>query len=226
MMKIAGIPFSVLRFQYQIARLPLQLIEDQVAARLGSEAPARLFYERSLGALDATVGKLLGDPGLEQRGAALVERSNALNKAAQLDATATRKREQADAKLESTRDEVVTDINDARDATEQQAVDARITAGQRKRAADEAAEKRTAAANKQADESAAQRKKAAESAKRQQEAEIRAAEGAVTKAAESKLDDAHAKRGAAAGKRAQADRVEELAEVEKQKRRSDRAHNG
>jgi hypothetical protein len=29
-MKIAEIPFAVLRFQYQIARLPLQLIEDQV----------------------------------------------------------------------------------------------------------------------------------------------------------------------------------------------------
>ena len=29
-MKIAEIPLVVLRFQYQIARLPLQLIEDQV----------------------------------------------------------------------------------------------------------------------------------------------------------------------------------------------------
>ena len=77
-MKIAEIPFVVLRFQYQIARLPLQLIEDQVVARLHSEGPARLLYERSFGALDATVGKLLGDPQLEKRGAALVERSNAL----------------------------------------------------------------------------------------------------------------------------------------------------
>ena len=29
-MKIAEIPFAVLRFQYQIARIPLQLIEDQI----------------------------------------------------------------------------------------------------------------------------------------------------------------------------------------------------
>ena len=68
-MKIAEIPFAVLRFQYQIARVPLQLIENQMAARLGSEAPARLFYERSLGAIDATVGNLLGDPELAKRGA-------------------------------------------------------------------------------------------------------------------------------------------------------------
>ena len=224
-MKIAEIPFVVLRFQYQIARLPLQLIEDQVVARLHSEGPARLLYERSFGALDATVGKLLGDPQLEKRGAALVERSNALGKAAKLDATATRNREQADAKLEATHDEVVTDINEARDATRRRAVQARTNAEQRKRAADEAAEKRTVAAKKQADEAAAQRNKAAETVKRQEEAKIGAAEARATKAAESKLDDAQAKRSEAASKRAQADRVEELANIEKQKRRSDRVNN-
>ena len=224
-MKIAEIPFVVLRFQYQIARLPLQLIEDQVVARLRSEGPARLLYERSFGALDATVGKLLGDPQLEKRGAALVERSNALSKAAKLDATATRNREQADAKLAATHDEVVTDINEARDATRRRAVQARTNAEQRKRAADEAAEKRTVAAKKQADEAAAQRNKAAETVKRQEEAKIGAAEARATKAAESKLDDAQAKRSEAASKRAQADRVEELANIEKQKRRSDRVNN-
>jgi hypothetical protein len=224
-MKIAEIPFVVLRFQYQIARLPLQLIEDQVVARLHSEGPARLLYERSFGALDATVGKLLGDPQLEKRGAALVERSNALGKAAKLDATATRNREQADAKMEATHDEVVTDINEARDATRRRAVQARTNAEQRKRAADEAAEKRTVAAKNQADEAAAQRNKAAETVKRQQEAKIGAAEARATNAAESKLDDAQAKRSEAASKRAQADRVEELANIEKQKRRSDRVNN-
>lgn len=224
-MKVAEIPFVVLRFQYQIARLPLQLIEDQVAARLGSEAPTRLFYERSFGALDATVGNLLGDPQLKKRGAALVERSHALSKAAQLDTTATRNREQADTRLAATRNQVVTDLNEARNATKQQAVEARTKADQRKRAADETAEKRTAAAKKQADEAAAQRQKTAEMVKRQQEAQIRAAEQTATKAAESKLDDAQAKRGEAAGKRARADRVEELADIEKQKRRSDRVNN-
>ena len=50
-MKIAEIPFAALRFQYQIARIPFQLIENQMAARLYKEAPVRLFYERSLGTL-------------------------------------------------------------------------------------------------------------------------------------------------------------------------------
>ena len=88
LMKIAEIPFAALRFQYQIARIPFQLIEDQMAARLYKEAPVRLFYERSLGSLDAAVGNLLGDPKLSQRGTALVERSAALSRAAKLDANA------------------------------------------------------------------------------------------------------------------------------------------
>ena len=223
-MKIAEIPFAVVRFQYQIARLPLQLIEDRVASRLGSEVPARLFYERSLGALDATVGNLLGDRELAKRGAALVERSNTLSKAAQLDATATRNREQADAKLEASRDDVLTDLKQARDATEQQAVEARANADQRKRVADEEARKRTAAAKKQAEDAAAQRQKTAETAKRQEEAKIRATEQMATNAAKSKLDDAQVKRGEAASKRAQADRIEETAGIEKQKRRSGRVN--
>ena len=136
-MKIAEIPFAVLRFQYQIARIPFQLIEDQMAARLYKEAPARLFYERSLGSVDAAIGNLLGDPKLKQRGTALVERSDALGRAAKLDAKATAKREQADAKLDATHDDVVTDIKEAHDATKQEDIDAQITAAQRKREADE-----------------------------------------------------------------------------------------
>ena len=224
-MKFQEIPFAVLRLQYQIARLPLQLIEEQLAARLAAEAPARLFYERSLGALDVTVGNLLDVPELRRQGTALVKRSSILSEAAHLDATATRNREQADTKLEDARDEVVTDLTEARDATEQQVVEARTEADQRKREADAAAEKRTAAAEKEADKAVAQRQKSAAAVKRQREAQVRAVEQAATVAAESKLKDAQAKRSAAASKRAQADQVDELADVEKAKRRSERANS-
>jgi hypothetical protein len=224
-MNITEVPFAVLRFQYQIARIPFQLIENQMAARLDSESPARLFYERSLGTVDATIGKLLGDSELKERGEALVDRSDALGRAAKLDAEATARREQADAKLDATHDEVVTDIREARDATQQEAVDARIDAEERKRIAEEAAQKRAEAAKKQADDFANQRKNAAQTAKRQEEARIRAAENKATEAAKSKLNDAQAKRGEAARKRAQADRVEQLADVERQKRKSERADN-
>jgi hypothetical protein len=74
-MKISEVPFAVLRFQYQLARFPLQLIEDRVVTRIPTEAPARLLFERSLGMMDTTVGNALDDPDLVERGTALVERS-------------------------------------------------------------------------------------------------------------------------------------------------------
>ena len=76
-----------------------------------------MFYARSLGALDATVGNLLGDPKLEKRGAAHIERSDALGWAAQLDAEATQKQEQADDELKAKRDNAIKTQRDARAAT-------------------------------------------------------------------------------------------------------------
>jgi len=224
-MEITDVPFAVLRFQYQLARFPLQLIEQQVVAGMSSEAPTRLFYERWLGGLDAAVGKMLGDPDLEKRGAALIERSDALRRAAQLDATATQNQERADDELKAKRGKAIEDQKDARAVKEREVQEARTAAEERKGAAAEAAQKRTAAAKQQADEHAAQLMKSAEAAKRDEQAKITAAEQKATAAAESKLDEAQSKHSDAASKRATADRVEELADVEKQKRQSERAND-
>jgi hypothetical protein len=224
-MEITDVPFAVLRFQYQLARLPLQLIEEQVVAGMSSEAPTRLFYERWLGGLDAAVGKMLGDPDLEKRGAALIKRSDTLRRAAQLDATATQNQEQADDQLKAKRGKAIEDQKDARAVTERAVQEARTAAEERKRAATAAAQKGTDAAKQQADDVAAQRMTAAETAKRDEQATIRAAEQKATAAAESKLDDAQAKHSDAASKRVTADQVEELADVEKQKRQSERAND-
>jgi hypothetical protein len=224
-MEITDVPFAVLRFQYQLARFPLQLIEEQVVAGMSSEAPTRLFYERWLGGLDAAVGKMLGDPDLEKRGAALIERSDALRRAAQLDATATQNQERADDELKAKRGKAIEDQKDARAVKEREVEEARTAAEERKGAAAEAAQKRTAAAKQQADEHAAQLMKSAEAAKRDEQAKITAAEQKATAAAESKLDEAQSKHSDAASKRATADRVEELADVEKQKRQSERAND-
>ena len=88
-MKITDVPFALLRFQYGLARLPLQLIGERVLTRMDPEAPARLAFERSLGLLDLTAGTALRAPEWERRGAALVERSDELRRAARLDAAAT-----------------------------------------------------------------------------------------------------------------------------------------
>ena len=150
-MNITTIPFAVLRFQYQVARFPLQLIEDRVVGRLGAEAPARLAYERTLGALDATVGRALGDPRLRNRGTKLAERSDTLTRAAQLDAAAARKREHADTELDTRREGAIEDRKQAREERQQDVEAARTEAQDKKRAAVQAADARAAEAKRQAD---------------------------------------------------------------------------
>ncbi|OBI07676.1 IF2 family translation initiation factor [Mycobacterium scrofulaceum] len=222
-MKISEVPLAVLRFHYQLARFPLQVIEDRVVTRIPSEAPARLLFERSLGMLDATVGNALADPNLVERGTALVERSDALGRAAQLDAKAAARKEQADAKLRGARDEAIEDREQAQAATRQEIKEARESAEQRKRAATQSAQQQSAAAKRRADEAADRQKRTVESAKRQVETRTQATEKAVSKAAAAKIDEAEDKLGDAAAKRAEADRVAQLADVEKQQRQEERA---
>jgi hypothetical protein len=219
-MKVTDMPLAVLRFQYGLARLPLQVVEQQVLARMDSEAPARLFVERSLGMLDATVGSVLRSPELEQRGAALIERSDALSRAARLDAAASENIKAAGANVRAPREKAEQEKIDAHADKLADIDEARDQAQERKRAAVEDTEKRVAAGRKRADEAAAQRKGSVEAAKQEEEAMIRAAEQSTTAAAEAKLKDAVDQRGAAVSKRAQADRIEELADVEKERRQT------
>ena len=201
-MRIIDAPQAVLRLQYRIVRFPLQIIEERVVARMGSEAPARLFYERSLGLLDAAVGNALGDLRLAKHGGALAERSDALRRAAQLDAAADQARQQSSADLKAKSDKAIEDQQDARAARERHVVEARSSAEDRKGAAEESAAQRTAAAKKQADDVAAQRMNSAEAAKREKQARMRANEQKAAAAAKSKLDDAQARRTQADSKRA------------------------
>lgn len=221
-MWITQFPLALMRFQYQVARLPLQLIEDRFVAQMDSEAPARLWYERSLGLLDTAVGTALGDSAVRKRGATLIERSDALRRAADLDAAAKENVKAAEDELEVTREKALQEKQNAFEDTDREAREARTEAQQRKREAIEETEKRIVANQKQVDEVAAQRKKAVDTAKAQEEAQIDAVERSAATAAGTKLEDAQDKRIDAANKRAQADRIEGLADTEKEKRQADR----
>jgi hypothetical protein len=210
-MNITEVPFTVLRIQYELARFPLQLVEDRVFSRMDSQAPARLFFERSLGVLDVTAGNALRAETLKQRGAALIERSDELRRAARLEEAATDNIKAAAANVKATREKAATEQEEALADKVIDAETAREQAQDRKRAAVEAAEKRIAAGKERADEAAAQRASAVEAAKREEEAMIRAAEQSATAAADAKLQDAQDKRREAASAMAEADRIEELA---------------
>lgn len=224
-MRITKAPREFLGFQYQLMRRPLQLIEERVIARMAAEAPTRLFYERSLGLLDATIGNVLGDSTLKKHGSALAERGDYLSRAARLDAAATAKDKRAAAELKEAIGQAAGDQQQVRESKQHDIRDARARAEQRKGASEKAAEKRIVAMKRQADEADVQRKSSVQDVKRREENRIRADEQKASAAAQSKLDDAQAKRSDAAAKRVQADEVEQLAGVERRNRQAARVRN-
>lgn len=218
-MKITDVPVALLRLQYQLARFPLHLIEQQVAARVDPEAPGRLFYERSLGTLDATVGRLLGDEALMERGAVRIERSATLGEAARLDAEATEKQARADATRNRRHRQAVDDQQEAKQTREQEVATAKSEAAQRKRDADKAAQKSKASAERQIDTTADQRVRSAQDSRRAKQATIGKAERAAVADASERLQDARGMREGAESIRDQADNIEELAKAHKRSRK-------
>jgi hypothetical protein len=214
-MKITDVPFAVLRFQYQLARVPLQLIEDRVVSRMAEESAARLLYERSMGRLDVAVGSALGASDVQRRGAALIERSDALGRAALLDTAADRAVEQAKADVKDASEAATAVREEAAAERQHEFVAARADAAHQKVAAIREADERVDQVKKQADDAAAKRKEAADTARRNEEKKIRASEQGVEAVADAKTNDAAQKRADGAAKRGQADRVEQLAEGNK-----------
>ncbi|MEW5812218.1 MAG: IF2 family translation initiation factor [Actinomycetota bacterium] len=216
-MKLSDVPFAILRFQYRLARTPLQFVEDRVMPRIDQEAPGRLMYERALGALDAAAGNALKDSALEESGISRIERAAALGEAVRLDQEAEQKKENAQDQLARKREQATTAPKQAREQAAQRVASARENAEQEKQQAARTVAQRTAEAKRDIAESADQSVAAAEKAKRSAQNRSKAAEKAVTDVADEELDDAAAKRRAATGARARADRLEDLSDSEKER---------
>ncbi|MDV6278745.1 IF2 family translation initiation factor, partial [Rhodococcus erythropolis] len=209
-MNILTVPVTILRVQYKIVRFPLQLVEDHLMLRLSTESPARLMYERTLGVLDSAVGSALGDRDSEQRGDALVERSDALSRATKLEEEAARTEAEADAELHTKRKQIHDEQATANEAKQREIEQTHRRENERKQAAERDAEQREQAAKKQADQLAAQRTAAAEAKHRTEQTKLREAEKKAAAPAQAQLKHAADKQDEAAGKRAHADRVENL----------------
>ncbi|KIQ14131.1 hypothetical protein [Rhodococcus sp. MEB064] len=156
-----SLPRRVLRLQYSIARLPLQALEATVISRLDAEGPIRATYQQIMGGVDGTVGALLGDEELAQRGQKMRSAAADLEKAARLEAQAREKRAEATRESQRKVDEASARAKKARSTAEEKIddaaeteIDAKVLAGKqatarledRKSRADDIADKRISAA--------------------------------------------------------------------------------
>lgn len=68
-MKLPAVTRAVLQLQYEVARLPIRVLDGWVLGRYLPETSAlRLPFGRVLGSLDTAAGRLLDDHTLQQRG--------------------------------------------------------------------------------------------------------------------------------------------------------------
>lgn len=140
-MILFSLPRKVLRLQYIVARLPLGMIERQMAQRWDDEAPVRLAYERMLGVVDGAAGALLGDRELMDRGHREMQQADMLARAAALDTKAKRTRAEAAEHLSQSLDEAHRHKEAVREATNAAVMDAEDTEIEEKvRAGDRASE--------------------------------------------------------------------------------------
>lgn len=72
---LSSLPLALLRVNYRLARLPLQLVEDVAVARLDEQAPIRLAYEQILIECDRAAAYLLGDRTAARRATELTRRT-------------------------------------------------------------------------------------------------------------------------------------------------------
>lgn len=70
-----GIPLAVARFNYRLASLPFQLVEDLGMSQLREGSALRLAYERALIGCDLAAARLLHDGSAASRARALRERN-------------------------------------------------------------------------------------------------------------------------------------------------------
>jgi hypothetical protein len=221
-MNLITLPRRIAAMEYAAFRFPLGLIEREVLVRrLPEEAPLRLRFERFLGALDTTAGRVLADDAVERRGEALTHRADLLEKAARLDREAETRRAELDDSLRAEEDEARQVKAEAEHQQRAMDAGARRSEQEAKQRARQAADTRARTAKAEADRTAARRVRAAEEAKRVEHDRIDLEEKQATAAPKEKLADAQRKRIAAREQRVEADRLGQLAAAERRRRRSE-----
>jgi len=75
---LGSLSLALLRVNYRLARLPLQLFEDVAVSRLDEQEPVRLAYEQILIDCDRAAAYLLNDENAARRAAELERRTTSV----------------------------------------------------------------------------------------------------------------------------------------------------
>jgi hypothetical protein len=192
---------TLIAMPYEIARLPLVIVDNSLTRRLPETSVARMTLDRTIGSADKLAGTLIGDRVLAKRGTDRIDHAEKVRTAARLEQEAEQKREQAKERAVSGLDEA--DVAEARGKHQAKAAATR-TASAKQAAADKRAEERVSVVEQRKErvETAAQSKKRA--AQQRAQAELETARETRVSAAETRQD---------------AERLDDLVEAKKASRK-------
>jgi hypothetical protein len=193
---------TLIALPYELARLPLTVVDKTLAGRMDETSAPRVTFDRAIGSADKLAGALLSNRNLAQRGAKRLERSDKLVTAVRLEQQAEVRRTEAAQKLESGRDEA---------ARKRQQAKGKAAAGLVEADAAEARAKQEA--KTKATRSATAKKAAA--------SKRAATKTATARSSKDEIKDARETKQSAAEARADAERLSDLADAKKQERKQD-----
>jgi hypothetical protein len=217
-MSLASIGRNALRLQYQVACLPLRLVERQTRM-FGTDSPVHLLAERAVATLDGTVGRLLGDGGLRRQGEREGQRVDALSRATRLERDAQRRRSEAERRA----DEASRRAHERREQAREQQRE-RVSSAVReeqadRRKVDERAGEDAKSDKRAADAKAHERERQAREEQKQKEERAQTRAERASEESKRELKAAAEQRKDAAERRGDAERLDELADHERDDRR-------
>lgn len=210
---------NLLAIPYKVVRTPLAVIDSTLAERLPEGSLLRATLDRVIGTSDKLAGTMLGDPSLAERGLDRLERCDTLRKAAKLQNEADRYHKEADqtmanahedaAQKRTAADERVAEVLDVADVVEARG----------KREARAEAKKAEASRKATADRKAENRVAVIDQRRNRLEANAEAVREAARNEAKAKLDHARKVDRTAEQSRAEAERLDSIAEAKKRERK-------
>jgi hypothetical protein len=212
---------TLVSLPYEIARLPLALVDRTLAERLPETSTPRATLDRALGSADRIAGRLTGNRDIAQRGTERLDRLEKLVTAARLEKEADSKRDQADETFREGRQQAAQQRSAAQDKIASAPDKAEAAEARGKQEAKQRARTTEAAKKQSADEQAVKVVETAEQARQRKEAAAQARREAARRKAEAKAEEARETERSAAASRAEAEQLSDLTEAKKQERKQD-----
>lgn len=210
---------TLIALPYELARLPLVLVDGRLSGVLPETSLPRLAVDRVIGSADRLAGTLLHNGQITRRGADRLERSDKLVAAARLEREAARRREQGRDTAATAREEAAQKRTAAQERAASGLDEADAAEARGKQRATAEAAKKAAVKKEAANQRAASRAAAAEQRKERADSAAETRTAAARRNAKTELDDAQETEQSAAEARTDAERLADLAEIKQQARK-------